>query len=343
MFRIKALIFMLFALFLTQESKAQDIHYTQMDLAPLSFNASQTGQYEGTFRIGGIYRDQWSSVIANQFITPSIYIDAPILSFGGGKHWLGAGAVLVYDQAGTVTLKNTSIMGSLAAHFSLDAEGKTILSVGGQGGIVQKRVDAKEALTQNGIITGGTDPDVNLITKDNVTYGDFNAGVSLKSQLNKDLKLSLGFSSAHISQPNYSTFVSSVNVSDKEKKQPIRYIAQGELEAALTPKWTLTPRVLYQTTQSLQEVMVQAVGGYHFTPEKDVTLKLGAGYRLEDAAAILLGFDYKGFKIGAAYDVNVSDLSKVSKNRGGFELGAAYIAKINREPVVKPIIFCPRF
>ncbi len=347
MFRIRFIIFFFASLMVTSGVFAQDIHYTQYNLAPMTLNPSLTGKYEGTFRIGGLYRDQWRSVISNQFVTPSVYLDAPVFSFGK-KHWIGVGAVLVNDKAGTVALTNTSIMGSLSVHFGLGS-GNTVLSIGGQGGMVQKRVDKTNARFEDELAPGGggqgTSADLNNIVDDNISYGDYNAGISLHSKLNKNMDFNIGFSVMHLSQPNYTTFTDQFagTLNPDELDQPMRMVGHGQFNAGLSEKWTLSPTFLYQVIQGADEIMIQTMAGHHFNKEKDITLSFGAGYRLRDAASALLGFDYKGFKVGVAYDVNISDLSVASANRGGFELAASYIAKIRKPPVVKPVIFCPRF
>ena len=58
---IKTLLFFL-TVFFCQDIVAQDIHWTMYDMSPLTLNPANTGAYEGTFRIGGIYRDQYNSI-----------------------------------------------------------------------------------------------------------------------------------------------------------------------------------------------------------------------------------------------------------------------------------------
>lgn len=64
-----------FAFFLCAQTLCgQDIHFTMYNMSPMTLNPAMAGKFEGTFRIGGIYRDQWASVIANQFRTPSAWL-----------------------------------------------------------------------------------------------------------------------------------------------------------------------------------------------------------------------------------------------------------------------------
>ncbi len=345
MSRIKTIFTSIAIMLMVSTSFAQDIHYTQYNMAPLSLNPSLAGAFEGTFRIGGLYRDQWRSVISNQFITPSVYIDAPVFRGFGKKDWVGLGAVVVNDKAGTVSLTNTILMGGISYHLALGSKGNTVISLGGQGGYVQKRVDKSGAIFEDQILTGSASSDLQNIVNDRVSYADFNAGLSLRSVLNKRMNFNLGFSMLHLAQPNYTTFVDPVaaGIPDEDLELPRRMIGHGEFNADLTDKWTLSPSFLYQRISGGQEAAIQTLAGYHFNTEKDITLRFGGGYRIGDAAQAIVGFDYKGFRIGAAYDINLSSLKTASANRGGFEIAAYYIAKIRKTPVVKPVIFCPRF
>ena len=48
---------------------AQDQHFSQFFAAPLNVNPALSGAYEGSFRIGAIYRDQWRSALDNPIST----------------------------------------------------------------------------------------------------------------------------------------------------------------------------------------------------------------------------------------------------------------------------------
>jgi len=78
-------------------TQAQDIHWTMFDMSPLTLNPAFTGAYEGTFRVGGIYRSQWNSFTTG-FETPSVYVDAPILMIGK-KSWLAVGGIRMIWEA----------------------------------------------------------------------------------------------------------------------------------------------------------------------------------------------------------------------------------------------------
>ena len=43
-------------------AKAQDLHFSMLDLDPLLFNPAYSGFFDGTGRFGVVYRNQWASV-----------------------------------------------------------------------------------------------------------------------------------------------------------------------------------------------------------------------------------------------------------------------------------------
>lgn len=318
---------------------AQDIHWTMYDMSPLTLNPANTGAYEGTFRIGGIYRDQFNSFV-NGFRTPSLYVDAPIIRGFRKNDWVGVGGMLFSDKAGTGELGNTTAMLSVAYHLAMDKKGKTVLTFGLQGGMVQRKLDEMKLSFEDEIINGtpGESEDLAKIDADS-RYLDFNAGVLLSSKLSKKADMQLGLAFKHLTTPSYGLISAGTNQADL----PLRITAHGTVNTDLTDRWVLSPSFLFNTISSSNEIMLQLMAGYHFSKEKDITLRFGSGYRFGDAVPILLGMDYKQFRVGVAYDINISDLTQISNNQGGFEIALSYIAKIFKTPTIKPVIFCPRF
>ncbi|MEM7105555.1 MAG: PorP/SprF family type IX secretion system membrane protein [Bacteroidota bacterium] len=324
-------------------SHAQDIHFSQFNLSPLTLNPAYTGAFEGSFRIGGIYRDQWRSVIDNQFVTPSFYIDAPIIRGFGKNDWVGVGVSILNDKAGTSELSRLNAMLSLAYHLALGSKANTYISIGAQGGMVQKKITTT-ALTfadqfQGGQFVGSS-ADLSNIPDDNISYLDFQAGLVLNSNVTSKFNFYLGYSAHHLTQPE-DAFLT--NTPNDDKKLSMRHVANGGFNIDFGKRWVFSPTALYQRQASASETDIQALFGYHLKTDKTVTLNFGAGYRLKDAAIARIGMDIKGLKAGIAYDFNTSDLTSASSGRGGFEIALAYIAKIYRTPVVKPVLFCPRF
>lgn len=355
---LKGLLFFFF-ISLTGTMNAQDIHFTQFYLSPLTTNPAYTGAFQGTFRIGGIYRDQWGSVTNSPYRTPSFYVDAPIFMLGK-KAWLGVGGMVYSDKAGALELSTSQAMGSAAVHIPLDKKSKTIFTIGLQAGYTSRKLNTAGGQFADALATGGmigTSRDLGGLAggdnEFNTNKFDLNAGVLLKTQMNDKMRLELGASFAHLLTPDthvneggVDTTGTSLNPSADGRDAwdlPGDFLLHGQFFVDLNDKWQIKPAFMFRTLSGANNIQVQGIGGYHLNEAKDMTLNFGVGYRLRDATQLIVGMDYKQFKVGAAYDLTVSDLADAVSGAGGFEIGVAYIAKIFKKPNVKPVIFCPRF
>lgn len=321
---------------------AQDVHYSLFHFAPLTLNPAQTGAYEGTARVGGIYRSQWST-----FRTPSFFIDAPIIRGFRKYDWVGVGMAVVNDRAGIGQLTTQSTQFSGSYHLAFDAKRRTVITLGLQGGTVTRNFNQADSLRfgdelpssvgGGGLGQGKSADRGSLGAK--TTYRDFALGLMLRTQLANQDKLETGITIGHLTQPRYGFSQDSLSNSGKARR-PMRFTLHGRWDHPLNDKFSISPSALVQLTEGGREIVLQAWGGLNL--KKDLKLYAGPGYRLGDAAMVLLGLDYADLRIGAAYDLNLSALSANSQRRGGFEIAANYILKIYKKPNLPPAILCPR-
>lgn len=310
------------------------IHFTQFTYTPISVNPAQTGLFEGTYRVGGLYRSQWTSGTVKGFQTPVIYADAPINGFRK-EDWIGIGLNLQRDAAGFSALTNTLIGGNVAYHMGMDKKQNTVLSFGAEVGYNQRNIDRGKLIFQDGILKG-TSADVAQIDAQNKNYMLINLGVNLRSRLSKKAVANIGVSVDNIAGAKYNLLTSSV------AKLPRRLNVYGTLDMDISKRFTFNPAVILRTTSGTSEVMVHAVGGIKLDPAKNVVVKGGVGYRAGDAALLLLGLDYGDIRVGASFDYTLSRL-KSSDTQNGFEIAVGYIGKIFKTPQPPRVILCPRY
>jgi type IX secretion system PorP/SprF family membrane protein len=344
----RLLLFFL-TLFLFETLSAQDIHFTLYNMSPLTLNPAQSGAFYGTARIGGIYRDQWRSISNfDGYQTPSFHIDAPIFRGFGDNDWVGVGGMLFSDKAGACILRTTASMLSAAYHLALGRNANTVLTLGLQGGSVQRRIDLQsldlrfedeidEQFGGGGVgIGNGADRTGN----GKKSYIDFSGGLMLRTELTEGARLELGVAVGHVLTPEYNLLSKGT---DDAKSRPMTTTAHGQFQYDLTDQWRITPTFLFQTTQGISETMLQVWGGYLINPEKAIRINFGTGYRLNDALPVLVGIDVEDLRVALAYDINTSSLNQATNSVGGFEIAATYIFKIFKEPDVEPAILCPQF
>lgn len=372
---LKSLLLFFVVGFCTTSSQAQDIHYTMFDMAPLELNPAYTGYFAGTFRIGGIYRTQWAGLsitsISNGsvpntsgsqgfsgFQTPSAYIDVP---FGFPKKkgapiksWAGVGISFYYDAVGQVSNLAASL--SLAYHLGLGQKGNTVLSFAVQGGILQHKLGSNFVFEDQLLNGGAASQDANFLggTK---TMADFSGGLMLSHRGSK-FGVEGAVSINHFTNPNYSLNTPQSDDAD-EARLPMTIIANLIFKIGLTKRLFLKPLFFFQnmlnTTGkgeglSSYDLNGQLLLGIHFNDLQDITFYIGGGYRVSGDAIIRIGLDVKGLKFGFAYDINtqgqgLSYKAFANTNNTGmaFEVALSYTAKIYKVPVIKDVLFCPRF
>ncbi len=122
-----------FLMLISEFSFSQDLHFTQFQFAPLTINPALAGSYKGSYRVGGIYRDQYRSVASNAFQTMSIMVDAPVIRGLRKEDWIGIGiGSELFDKAGALGYKRTFYRINAAYHFSLDKKQTSIFTIGVQ-------------------------------------------------------------------------------------------------------------------------------------------------------------------------------------------------------------------
>lgn len=304
-----------FAAFATQ---AQDVHYSQFYYSPFTMNPALTGAMDGTYRISGIYKHQWSSISSPfGYSTPSISGDVKLFSGGFNNNYLGVGLLFQNDRSGDGALSNLTGMLSIAYHQALDHEGNYHLAVGMQGGIVQKSIDFTKL---------NVGPGINPIPfkHSQISYMDVAAGVALDGVPSNHCRFQIGASVFHLTTPKESFFETSDNQLD------MRYVVHGSLTLR-TGKFYFFPSAQYQFQNN--DIELEYGSNFGFNTNQSVTaipriFYVGAFNRLRYDVIPTVGIMMKSFQAGVSYDVNISSDQNPVTGKGGFELALTYTGNI---------------
>lgn len=312
-------------------TRAQDVHFTRFYDSPLTLNPARAGDFLGTFRLGGIFRDQ-NYNYSHVFITPSAYLDAPIIRGFAKTHWVGAGLSYLQDDAGKAGLKSSDFAFNLAYHIGLDKNMESSISIGASYGLAARSVSDRTKLVFGEFYTQGTSEDQNNIADNQVNYKDVNAGIQYTGVVRESGQLRLGFSLNHINRPRYGVAQGS------SYRLPMRINLYGTVDMPLTDKVDLIPAAYYSAITNHRQIVLQLMGGLRFNPLKGNRLTGGVGYRFGDALEFLAGVDLGTFRLGLAYDLTLNPL----RPTGGFEIALSKIFMIYKKPKDNPVILCPR-
>jgi type IX secretion system PorP/SprF family membrane protein len=319
---------------------AQDVHFSQYWASPLTLNPALTGLTPCTYRAGIIYRNQWSSVVGpSAFQTYGLAFDAGLFKSKFRGSMLGVGGHFYNDRAGDGILQNLTAQVSLAYHQALGSD-RHYISVGFQGGMVQKRLDPtrfifEDMIDENGVIPGAVTADI--LSRNSFTNLDVNAGIHWISNFTDNFSMYAGGAMFHIGEPVESFKGSGDNILNT------RYVGHGGFKIGIQESVVLLPSVLYmnQAEGSNEELLMGSSIGVAVGEE--TMFYFGGYYRRQDAMIASIGFDFKNVQFGMSYDVNVNDLSVVSSNRGGLELSLIYFGCAQGVAKPKRMVDCPRF
>lgn len=320
-------------------ARAQDIHYSMFYASPLTLNPALTGIHDGSYRVAGIYRNQWRSV-STAFHTYSASYDMKLLQGKLKRDVFAVGGVFTGDKSGDGKLTMNSGMVSIAYHKGLDKNRKHFIGLGIQLGYTQKNLKYQQLTFPeqfNGTDFDPTQSNGESITKPGVGYFDMQAGLLHQSMIKDIIGFTTGLTVYHLTMPNQSV------MGDKSAKLNMRYTVQEGIRIKVHKNVFITPNFIYQYQNKAQEINFGTAVEYRATVGKtDLVASLGGWYRWKDAAIVTAGLELYKVRVMAAYDINVSKLRPASTGRGGFELAIIYTGFIKSNKVNYPVLVpCP--
>lgn len=318
-------------------SFAQDPHFSQFYASPLTLNPAFAGKFDGNLRVAGIHRNQWPT-IDKAYVTTSVALDFRIMqgAIAENDTW-GVGLMGFSDQSANGAVKfNFGTVGT-AFHKGLDEEGYHQIGAAFQGTYANMLINVSnlkflDQLTPYGF-TGVTTEVFNNSSLKN-SYFDFNAGLLYNGSTNDQNNFYFGVSMYHINRPKQSFTGAYFILNPRTTIHSGGYFPVGQSA-------TLHLSGLFSTQGKATETLLG--GAYQFRVSEDdykpTSVYVGSWLRMKDAFIPYLGLEFGSFRLGASYDINVSNLKTGSNSRGGIELSLIYIQK---DPESKGIN-CPKF
>lgn len=333
--KITTILFFVFSL----ATQAQDIHFSQFYNAPLNLNPANTGAFDGNYRFGANYREQWKSVTV-PYKTFSAWADFSLISRHHRRSFPSFGLVIDRDKAGDGNLSTTKVMGSFAYHTALDRHRYHMLAVGVQFGAIQKSIDWQFLYFNNQWNDQKFDnaiPNNEPYTKEKISYTDIELGANFSSEVDKTFNWYAGLSTYHLIKPQES-FYSNIN------HLGVRPVFNGGANFKASRNIYVHPSFEYMNQKNASEMLVGSLASYNLEYVGNGYDKVFAGifYRVKDAIIPVVGYQMNNWKLTMNYDVNVSQLKPFSHGRGAIEISIIYIGAMSKQTHTLTMP-CPRF
>ncbi len=318
-------------------SQAQDIHFSQFQVAPMNYNPALAGQFDGDLRFIANQRTQWRSVTV-PYSTIGGSIDARNLKDVAG---LGTGLSIYQDKAGDSHLRTLQI--NLAGSYLVPVSSDSVhtLSAGIHIGMTNRKIDYSELRYDSQWSGFSYNPGLSsneVYARDARTYLNINAGIAWYMKPEKRKEFTAGISLFNINNPRQSY------KDDDFVKLDTRLHMHIGANLPLNEDLDLMPSAMFQFQGTFAEMIFGTSVKYILNDEAGMyrTVFGGFYYRTKDAGYILAGMNYDQWRVGISYDINLSGLKPASNAKGGLEFSVVYIFKKFRPEQVNHRI-CPDY
>lgn len=320
---------------------AQDIHYSQFWMNPISLNPASTGFYDGDFRIGAYNRSQWYSV-TKAYQNNGLWFDIPIAKRSAQQDIFGYGMTFDFDIAGDSKYSTLQSNAMFSYARALNKKNNHFLMIGISGGIAQRTIDYAalsfdEQYQED--MYNSTHPISEVFPTSKFLFGDCAAGIQWFYQPSESFYYQAGISAFHLNMPKQSL------LKDESIRMPIKYNIQLSAGFGINSDMIITPSIFYSQQQPYQEFLIGCMYTYIISRDQRGNSKkfeIGLDYRWRDALYVVIGADIKNIRFNFSYDFNISKLTPASDAQGGVELSLYYIFK-KKKTFKRKAIPCPIF
>ena len=319
-----------------QELEAQDFHFSQFDKSYLNLNPALTGSFNGTYRINGNYRNQWSSI--SEPFTTFAFSGEIRNPFSKIKN-LHLGINFLNDQAGVGNLQSNFFYANVAYSYKIIQYSSLNIKIGTQFGLNSRSIDFNQfsfdQQYQNGLFNPNSSSGE---TFNSDSYNHFNVGMGVSFEyIENQNSYEIGFSYFNLNGANQSFLSSSIPLDKK-----LNLFLKGDI--SISDKVYILPSIYYAKQGEFQETIFGSNVRYRLKQNEYYkrNFYLGLWYRNKDALIAAVGMDYNQWNVGLSYDINTSSLERASNNRGGIELSVTYIISRFRT-IFKNYPRCPKF
>ena len=351
---MKAKIFTFFLLIVAQLAlKGQDEHFSQFFALPIHMNPALTGAYEGTYRMTAIYRDQWNSALDSPYKTFAAGGDTR-LDFDFGRlqtdDHFGLGLFFVSDRVAEFQAATNKISGYMSYHKKFGDRVPSYLGAGFKFGVIQRNINYDNITFQDQFnqIDDFDQPTSEVLPPNNIGAFDVSLGLNYYIKMESGTRYYVGVAAHHLTQPNISYFNRLQNPNpalDLSQTLPSKYVFHVSMDQELKYRFSLQPRLIYQSQADFQQLDFGSNIEYTFKSlESSLILGLWItgiddldGFHVENVTP-LVGIRQGQFIFGFSYDVHLRDAFESTFGLNTFEFSIRFTGEYEEAGA-----FCPTF
>ncbi|MEQ9186642.1 MAG: PorP/SprF family type IX secretion system membrane protein [Cryomorphaceae bacterium] len=297
----------------------------------LNTNPALAGQADTKWQVQTTVREQYWVVSqpyrSGQF---SFDINLPINAWSGNI-W-GAGISVIYDDQGDTRLRTNGIAFDLAVGQYLDPREQHSLSVGFQGGLVQRSIAYTDVYWNNQWVTDGFNlrrSSGETLPGEAQSYLDISTG--FQYSYDGDLvDMTAGYAAFHANRPDASLYIDSADYG-----LPVRHTLHWTMEHRIKKDnmMSLNPSLLITRQGKTNNIIFGNDFVFYFNEptrvtgkRKEYSMSLGVHHRLAKDMIGTIMLNLAGFTFGGAYDISINNINRINGYMGAWEVYIGYRA-----------------
>ena len=345
----KIVSLLLFVYFVVNQGVAQDFQFSQFYASPLTLNPALTGAFSGKYRVGLVYRDQWTKITPVPYKTISSGIDLrfELDQKRKAKDVISVGMVFASDKTDVFNFNSNQIMVSGAFTKALSNDNTQFLTLGIQGAVAQRNLSFDNLDFPNEF--NGTNnfnlPSYEKFPFNNFAYGDLATGLNYAISPKRGTSYTVGLAMHHILQPNISFFEEEKCGTSVLRR---KYTAHINAQIPTGLRTQISPRLLFQTQGKHSALSLGTNFRIQFSDyDGSKALHVGTWARAVrnvpnkigfDSAVAMMGFEFYNFLLGFSYDLNLKAVSNYNRTQSAFEVTLGYLGNYENDAIL-----CPKF
>ena len=210
---MKVLLSLAIIISLNAVGKAQDGHFTQYYQIPGNTNPALTGTFNGLYRVGMNYRDQWRPSVGRPFVSFAAGGDVKFSRSGRAASDVAALGINFYsDRTKQYDFNVSQIAISGAYHKLLDKATNQYLGIALQASVSQRTLNYEYLTFQDqfNAIDGYTFESSEILPVNNFGFYDLGLGLNYSFSPKDKNSLNLGVALFHLTRPNISFYSQNV-------------------------------------------------------------------------------------------------------------------------------------
>lgn len=336
--KLKQYILLVFIAVSALRSYCQDIHFSQFNASLLNLSPGYTGMFSGDYRIGAVYRSQWTSVPVS-YSTFGLNGERRLKPRWLEKDMIGVGLMLNNDRAGDARYGTTQLYASGSYIYLGKPDSSLIITLGANAGWCRVGFDYSKMTFDNqydGYAYNKTISSGEQFGWTSINFFDMSLGSVVQYIHNDKHRFTYGIGFQHLTSPIISYQDNNLSRLDFKLTNCLSY------STPIKEKTDIIAEVLYTKQGKNYEFIPHMSLKYYFSREENKAILGGLCLRARDALVFRLGYTNKTLQSGISYDINVSRFNRATNLRGGFEIFVNYIIRIKPGFIARKR-YCPVF